>query len=93
MTVQHAAVRQLVGEGVELHAGEGIRYVITDYGGRDSKRATPLDILEEGDTYDSERYIELLAGTCSSVLEPFDSRCSAAGLLSMYEAHRSAPLA
>jgi len=92
MTVQRAAVRQLVGEGVELHAGEGIRYVITDYGGRDSKRATPLDILEEGDPYDSERYIELLAGTCSSVLEPFDSRCSAAGLLSTYETHRSTPL-
>jgi len=92
MTVQHAAVKQLVGEGVKLHAGEGIRYVITDYGGRDSKRATPLDVLKEGNSYDSERYIELLAGTCSSVLEPFDPRCSAAGLLSMYETRRSIPL-
>ncbi|MGP8125673.1 MAG: DNA polymerase domain-containing protein [Nitrososphaerales archaeon] len=92
MTVQHAAMKQLVGEGVELHAGEGIRYVITDYGGRDSKRATPLDVLEEGNSYDSKRYIELLAGTCSSVLGPFDPRCSAAGLLSMYEARRNMPL-
>jgi DNA polymerase-2 len=92
MTVQHAAVKQLVVEGAKLHAGEGIRYVITDYGGRDSKRATPLDVLEEGSSYDSERYIELLARTCSSVLEPFDPRCSAVGLLSVYEAHRSVPL-
>jgi len=92
MTVQRAAMQQLCGEGAELHAGEGIRYIVTDYEGRDSKRATPLDVLEEEDAYDSERYIELLAGVCSSVLEPFDSRCSAAGLLSMYEKRRSEPL-
>ncbi len=93
LTVQHAAVKQLVGEGVQLHAGEGIRYVITDYRRRDSKRATPVDVLDEGGSYDSRRYIELLAETCSSVLEPFDPRQSAAGLLALYEAHRSLPLA
>ncbi len=92
MTVQHAAVKQLVGEGVKLLAGEGIRYVITDYGGRDSKRATPVDMIDDEKTYDEERYIELLAETCASVLEPFDPRRSAAGLLSLYEASRSAPL-
>jgi DNA polymerase-2 len=92
MTVQHAAVKRLVGEGIELHAGEGIRYVITDYGGRDSKRATPVDVMGDDTIYDSKRYIELLAETCSSVLEPFEPRCSAVGLLSMYEAHRSMPL-
>ncbi|MFI5404592.1 MAG: DNA polymerase domain-containing protein [Candidatus Gagatemarchaeaceae archaeon] len=92
MTVQHAAINQLVGEGVQLHAGEGIRYVVTDYGGRDSKRATPVDILKDESAYDSKRYIELLAETCSSVLEPFDPRLSAEGLHSLYEAHRSVPL-
>ncbi len=92
MTVQHAAVKQLVGEGVQLHAGEGIRYVITDYGGRDSKRATPVDMIDDEKTYDEERYIRLLAETCVSVLEPFDPRRSAAGLLSLYEASRSVPL-
>ena len=93
MTVQHAAVKQLVGEGVKLHAGEGIRYVITDYRGRDSKRATPVDVMGNEAVYDSKRYIELLAEACSSVLEPFDPRCSAPGLLSMYQTRRSAPLA
>ncbi|HUK79796.1 MAG TPA: DNA polymerase domain-containing protein [Nitrososphaerales archaeon] len=92
MTVQHAAIEQLVGEGAALHAGEGIRYVVTDYKGRDSKRATPIDMINDQTKYDSERYIVLLAETCSSVLEPFDPGCTTAGLLSSYEARRSGPL-
>jgi DNA polymerase-2 len=92
MTVQHAAVKRLVGEGVKLHAGEVIRYVITDCGSRDSKRATPVDVMGDETMYDSKRYIELLAETCSSVLEPFDPRYSAVGLLSIYEARMSVPL-
>lgn len=89
MTVQHAAMKQLVGEGVKLHAGEGIRYIITDYGSLDSKRAAPVDVVGDEAAYDSERYIELLAEACSSVLKSFDPRCSAPGLLSMYEARRN----
>jgi len=92
MTVQHAAVKQLVAEGAALHAGEGIRYVITDYKGKDSKRAIPLDVVDDETKYDSERYITLLAETCSSVLEPFDPGCTARGLMSSYEAHRSGRL-
>ncbi|HEV2137753.1 MAG TPA: DNA polymerase domain-containing protein [Nitrososphaerales archaeon] len=92
MTVQHAAIKQLVGEGATLHAGEGIRYVITDYRGKDSKRATPGDVIQDQTKYDSERYIELLAETCSSVLEPFDPRCTGSGLLAAYEARRSVTL-
>lgn len=92
MTVQHAAIKQLVGEGATLHAGEGIRYVITDYRGKDSKRATPADVIQDETDYDSERYIELLAETCSSVLEPFDPRCTGSGLLAAYETRRSVTL-
>jgi len=92
MTVQHAAIKQLVGEGATLHAGEGIRYVITDYQGGDSKRATPVDVIQDETKYDSERYIALLAETCASVLEPFDSRRTAQGLLAVYEARRSGTL-
>ena len=88
-TVQHAAVKQLVSEGVELHAGEGIRYVITDYQSRGSKRAAPLDMVEDVNRYDSGRYIRLLAETCSSVLEPFDPTYAAEGLLARLEARRS----
>jgi len=92
MTVQNAAIKQLVGEGATLHAGEGIRYVITDYRGKDSKRATPADVIQDETKYDSERYIELLAETCSSVLEPFDPACTGSGLLAAYEARRSVAL-
>ena len=92
MTVQHAALNQLVAEGVQLHAGEGIRYVITDYKGKDSQRATPVDVIKDESKYDSERYIRLLAETCASVLEPFDLRCTAEGLLSRYEKERNIPL-
>ena len=92
MTIQHAAIKQLTREGASLHAGEGIRYVITDYEGRDSKRATPLDMVENQAKYDSERYIRLLAAACSSVLEPFDSRRDPLGLMQAYESRRSAPL-
>jgi len=92
VTVQHAAIKQLVGEGATLHAGEGIRYVIADYKGKDSKRATPIDMIKDQAKYDSERYIMLLAETCSSVLEPFDRRCTATGLMSSYETRRNAPL-
>ncbi|MBI3860116.1 MAG: hypothetical protein HY296_07805 [Thaumarchaeota archaeon] len=93
MTIQHAAVKQLVREGVELHAGEGIRYVITDYEGRDSRRATPLDFVDGEAPYDSKRYVKLLAEACSSVLEPFDKRCTAEGLMAAYRRHTAVPLA
>ena len=92
MTVQQAAVKQLTGEGASLHAGEGIRYVITDYRGKDSKRATPLDIIKDETKYDAGRYIRLLAETCASVLEPFDAGCTAAGLLTSYKARRNGTL-
>ena len=89
MTVQHAAINQLANEGASLHAGEGIRYIITDYKSRDSKRATPLDMVEDETKYDAARYIKLLAEICASVLEPFDRGCSATGLLSAYERRTS----
>ena len=92
MTVQHAAIKQLVNEGATLHAGEGIRYVITDYKGADSKRATPLDMAKDETKYDAGRYIRLLAETCASVLEPFDSSCHAAGLLYAYGGRASSTL-
>ncbi|MCL4355137.1 MAG: hypothetical protein JRN56_01855 [Nitrososphaerota archaeon] len=91
-TVQHAAVKQLVDEGADLHAGERIHYVIMDYLGRGSKRVTPLDMIENQSRYDSDRYVRLLAETCSSVLEPFDPGCAAEGLMARYEARRSRAL-
>ncbi len=91
-TVQSAAVHALESEGVRLHAGEGIHYVITDYKGRGSKRATPLDAWNASSSYDARRYIELLARTCAAVLEPFNPKCSASHLLSMHMSRKIVPL-
>ena len=68
-TLQSSVAKQLAGEGVDLHAGEGIRYVIRDYSSG-HRRAVPADFGEE--EYDPRRYVELLAEACASVLEPFD---------------------
>jgi DNA polymerase, archaea type len=92
MTVQNAAIAQLTREGASLHAGEGIRYVIADYRGRDSKRAIPLDMVEDQTKYDAGRYIRLLAEACSSVLEPFAPQCTPLGLMRSFEARRSGQL-
>ena len=91
-TIQYAAMKQLVREGVQLHAGEGIRYVITDYDGSSSRRATPLDFIDDEADYDSKHYIRLLARACSSVLEPFDKTCTAEGLMSAYTKRGTIPL-
>ncbi|MDG6901612.1 MAG: hypothetical protein JRM80_06590 [Nitrososphaerota archaeon] len=75
-TIQASAVRQLADEGVELHTGEGIRYVIRDYRSSGPRRVVPADF--EGESgYDRGRYIELLAEACASVLQPFDGDCDA----------------
>jgi len=76
-TIQASVAEQLSSEGVELHAGESVRYVITDYHSRSpSRRAAPEALLDDGTPYDVGRYIELLAEACSTVLEPFDAGCS-----------------
>ena len=71
-TVENDAMRRLNTEGKSLTGGQILRYIITDY--REGKRrpvATPLEIIDENTTYDIERYTELLAQTCNSVIEPF----------------------
>jgi len=82
MTVQNAALQGLVKEGVKLHAGEGLRYVVTGYRRRDSGRAVSVDLIDGKEVhYDSKRYVELLARACSSVLEPFDGECTQENLV------------
>jgi DNA polymerase, archaea type len=73
---------QLVREGVELHAGEAVQYVITDYESRSpGRRAVAFELADEKTVYDAKRYVELLAEACSTVLKPFREACSAEGLL------------
>ena len=76
-TIQSSVADQLSEEGIELHAGESVRYLITDYySGSPRRRAAPESLVDDGTPYDVRRYLELLAEACSTVLEPFDGRCS-----------------
>ncbi len=69
---------QLVREGMELHAGEAVQYVITDYESKSpGRRAVAFELVDEGTVYDAKRYVELLAEACSTVLKPFREDCSA----------------
>jgi DNA polymerase-2 len=73
---------QMVREGVELHAGEAVQYVITDYESKSpGKRAVAFELADERTVYDAKRYVELLAEACSTVLKPFRKDCSAEALV------------
>lgn len=72
---------QMVREGVELHAGETVQYVITDYESKSAgKRAVAFDLVDDKTVYDAKRYVALLAEACSTVLKPFREDCCAEGL-------------
>ena len=73
-TVESNSIHLLDVEGKSLKAGEILEYVITDYYETQSKnrRAIPIELINENTTsYDVRRYVELLAETCNSVIEPF----------------------
>ena len=77
---------QLVREGVELHAGEAVQYVITDYESKSpGRRAVAFELVDEKTVYDAKRYVELLAEACSTVLRPFREECNAERLLRVVE--------
>ncbi len=68
---------QLVREGVVLHAGESVGYVITDYWSKSAgRRAIAFDLVDDRTVYDAKRYVELLAQACSTVLKPFREDCT-----------------
>jgi len=71
-TVELDALLQLKNAGNSLKAGQILKYVITDYYQKNSrKRSIPLELVNSKTVYDTKRYSELLAETCNSVTEPF----------------------
>jgi len=77
---------QMVREGVELHAGEAVQYVITDYESKSAgRRAVAFELVDEKTVYDAKRYVALLAEACSTVLKPFREDCSAEGLVQIVD--------
>jgi DNA polymerase-2 len=71
-TVEVGALKQLVEAGKPLRAGQAMQYVITDYHRKNiRKRAVPVELVDNGTTYDVKRYVELLTEVCDTVTEPF----------------------
>jgi len=67
--------KQLLESGVELSAGQHIRYVITEHKARvPNDRARALEHLEGSLGYDAERYGELLLRAVEALLAPVGVR-------------------
>jgi DNA polymerase elongation subunit (family B) len=70
------AASHLARQGLTLQAGQSVSYVVTRYNSSGINRSLPEELLkqkcgtEEGEEYDSQRYIELLADCCATVLHP-----------------------
>jgi len=71
-TIQADAVNQLKWAGRTIEPGQKIRYVISDYSRRISKRVVPIEMVSS-DRYDAKRYSKLLDECCKSILEPFEN--------------------
>ncbi|MCK4457265.1 MAG: hypothetical protein KAW39_05955 [Thermoplasmata archaeon] len=80
---QVAALTQLKEEDVKVHPGEVIRFVLLDSESKIAdERLRVADLLEGGETYDKEKYIELLCRMGETLLQPLDyNRKRIAGLM------------
>jgi DNA polymerase elongation subunit (family B) len=55
------AAQQLEDAGIPIHPGEKVRYVIRDAGSKDKdERVRPFPLVGPDDTYDAEKYREML---------------------------------
>jgi DNA polymerase-2 len=71
-TVENNAISNLSGEGKSLKAGEILKYIITDYYRRHSKkRSIPVELANSQTKYDVKRYCEILQEVTNTVTEPF----------------------
>jgi len=71
-TVELDALLQLKHAGKSLKSGQILKYVLTDYYSKNSrKRSVTVELINSKTVYDTKRYSELLVETCNSVTEPF----------------------
>lgn len=69
---QAIAAQQLTREGVEISAGQTVRYLITDaYNRRPNRRVEAAELISEGTRYDVKKYLDLLLSAASNILSPF----------------------
>ena len=69
---QAIAIRQLTEEKLELLAGQVCEYIYTNvHSKHPERRVKAKQLVDEGMSYDKERYSRLLARAASSILQPF----------------------
>jgi DNA polymerase elongation subunit (family B) len=69
---QAIAARHLAAEGMKVHAGQTINYILTYDKSRITRnRALPTELMREGSGFDSERYVDLLLSSTANLLLPF----------------------
>jgi len=69
---QAIAAMQLLSEGIEVSAGQTIRYLITDAGNaRLSRRVRVAELVDDSTRYDVKKYLELLLAAGANILSPF----------------------
>ncbi len=67
-----AALRQYREEGVDIQAGQCVRYIITDHRSKSYQKRVIIPELADGDTrYDGAKYCEYLLRAAESILLPF----------------------
>jgi len=69
---QAIAARKLYAHGVEVTAGQTVKYIIADAGNRrPERRVIPIQLVADGKRYDAEAYFELLVDAIHTILSPF----------------------
>ena len=69
---QAIAAKHLAAEGMDVHAGQTINYILTyDKSRINQNRALPTELMDKGSAFDSERYVDLLLSSIVNLLLPF----------------------
>ncbi|MCZ7355572.1 MAG: hypothetical protein O8C66_07500 [Candidatus Methanoperedens sp.] len=67
-----AALRQFQKEGIAIHPGQSVRYVLTDHASKSyMKRVKIAELVNENTQYDRGKYYEHLLRAAESILLPF----------------------
>lgn len=64
------AARQLKDAGVKTHAGERVRYLITDARAKDRSNRVRAEEIEQGKGYDAEEYVKILKSAAAEIIYP-----------------------
>lgn len=71
-TLENNAILNLSGGGKSLRAGEILKYVVTDYYRKNSKkRSIPIELANSQTKYDVKRYCQVLEEVTNTVVQPF----------------------